>query len=79
MCTDSLGGVFVTWQDKRGGIDDDIYGTHVSSDHEIINPGSGVPIVVEGGNQVDTLSTTSAPFWATAVTLSAEGQLHSAK
>ena len=51
MCTDSLGGVFVTWQDKRGGIDDDIYGTHVSSDHEIINPGSGVPIVVEGGNQ----------------------------
>ena len=51
MCTDSLGGVFVTWQDKRGGIDDDIYGTHVSSDHQIINPGSGVPIVVEGGNQ----------------------------
>ena len=51
MCTDSLGGVFVAWQDKRGGIDDDIYGTHVSSDHEIINPGSGVPIVVEGGNQ----------------------------
>ena len=51
MCTDSLGGVFVTWQDKRGGIDDDIYGTHVSSDHQIINPGSGIPIVVEGGNQ----------------------------
>ena len=51
MCTDSLGGVFVTWQDKRGGIDDDIYGTHVSSDHQIVNPGSGVPIVVEGGNQ----------------------------
>ena len=24
MCTDSLGGVFVTWQDKRGGVDDDI-------------------------------------------------------
>ena len=51
MCTDSLGGVFVTWQDKRSGIDDDIYGTHISSDHQIINPGSGVPIVVEGGNQ----------------------------
>ncbi len=51
MCTDSLGGVFITWQDKRSGIDDDIYGTHVSSDHEIVSPGSGVPIVVEGGNQ----------------------------
>ena len=51
MCTDSLGGVFVTWQDKRGGVDDDIYGTHISSSHDIVNPGSGVPIVVEGGNQ----------------------------
>ena len=51
MCTDSLGGVFVTWQDKRGGINDDIYGTHVSADHEIVAPGSGVAIVAEGGNQ----------------------------
>jgi len=51
MCTDSLGGVYVTWQDKRGGIDDDIYGTHISADHEIVNAGSGVPIVVEGGHQ----------------------------
>ena len=51
MCTDSSGGVFVTWQDKRGGIDDDIYGTHISASHDIIAPGSGVPIVVEGGNQ----------------------------
>jgi len=51
MCTDSLGGVFVTWQDKRGGIDDDIYGTHVSANHDIISQGTGVPIVVEGGNQ----------------------------
>ncbi|MEL1225686.1 MAG: hypothetical protein VW963_03000, partial [Candidatus Neomarinimicrobiota bacterium] len=51
MCTDSLGGVFVTWQDKRSGIDDDIYGTHVTAEHEIVSPGSGVPIVVEGGNQ----------------------------
>jgi len=51
MCTDSLGGVFVTWQDKRGGVDDDIYGTHVSADHEIISPGIGVAIVIEGGNQ----------------------------
>ncbi len=51
MCTDSLGGVFVTWQDKRSAVDDDIYGTHVSANHEIVAPGSGVPIVVEGGNQ----------------------------
>ena len=51
MCTDSLGGVFVTWQDKRSGIDDDIYGTHVTADHAIVSPGTGVPIVVEGGNQ----------------------------
>ena len=51
MCTDSLGGVFVTWQDKRGGVDDDIYGTHISSDHEIVSPGTGVAIVTEGGNQ----------------------------
>ena len=51
MCTDSLGGVYVTWQDKRSGVDDDIYGTHVSSDHTIIAPGSGVPIVSLGGTQ----------------------------
>ena len=51
MCTDSLGGVFITWQDKRSGVDDDIYGTHVSSDHVIVAPGNGVPIVTEGGNQ----------------------------
>ena len=51
MCTDSLGGGFVTWQDKRGGIDDDIYGTHVAANHDIISQGTGVPIVVEGGNQ----------------------------
>lgn len=51
MCTDSLGGVFVTWQDKRSGIDDDIYGTHVSSDYTIGAPGTGYPIVVQGGSQ----------------------------
>ena len=51
MCTDSLGGVFVTWQDKRGGVDEDIYGTHVSADNEIVAPGVGVAIAVEGGNQ----------------------------
>lgn len=51
MCTDSLGGVFVTWQDKRGGIDEDIYGTHITADNEIVNPGTGAPIVVEGGHQ----------------------------
>ena len=51
MCTDSLGGVYVTWQDKRGGVDDDIYGTHVDANYNIISPGSGVPIVVQGGTQ----------------------------
>tara|TARA_B100000686_G_C16806876_1_gene991958 strand:- start:32946 stop:35966 length:3021 start_codon:yes stop_codon:yes gene_type:complete len=51
MCTDSLGGVFVSWQDKRGGVDEDIYGTHISSEHEIIAPGEGVPIANAGGNQ----------------------------
>ena len=51
MCTDSLGGVFVTWQDKRGGVDDDIYGTNISSEHDIVSPGTGVAIVTEGGNQ----------------------------
>ena len=51
MCTDSLGGAFITWQDNRGGVDDDIYGTHISSDHLIVEPGSGVSIVTEGGNQ----------------------------
>ena len=51
MCTDSLGGVFVTWQDKRGGIDEDIYGTHISAQHEVIAQGSGVPIVVAEGAQ----------------------------
>ena len=51
MCTDSLGGVFVTWQDKRNFLDDDIYGTHVSSNYEIIAPSIGVPIIQMNGNQ----------------------------
>ncbi len=51
MCTDSLGGVFVTWQDKRNFLDDDIYGTHVSSNYEIIAPSSGVSIIQMNGNQ----------------------------
>ena len=51
MCTDSLGGVFVTWQDKRGGVHDDIYGTHISADYTVMAPGSGVPIVDATGDQ----------------------------
>ena len=51
MCTDSIGGVFVVWQDKRNNIDDDIYGTHVSSEYDIIAQGSGIAIVEEMGNQ----------------------------
>jgi len=51
MCTDSSGGVFVTWQDKRNLLDDDIYGTHVSSDHDIVSPGTGVSIIEMNGTQ----------------------------
>ena len=51
MCTDSSGGVFVTWQDKRNLLDDDIYGTHVSDSHDIVAPGTGVAIIEMNGNQ----------------------------
>ena len=51
MCTDSSGGVFVTWQDKRNLLDDDIYGTHVSANHNIVSPGNGVSIIEMNGNQ----------------------------
>ncbi len=51
MCTDSLGGVFVTWQDKRNLLDDDIYGTHVSANHNIVAPGTGVSVIEMNGNQ----------------------------
>ncbi len=51
MCTDSSGGVFVTWQDKRNLLDDDIYGTHVSASHNIVAPGTGVSIIEMNGNQ----------------------------
>ncbi len=51
MCTDSSGGVFVTWQDKRNLLDDDIYGTHVSANHDIVAPGTGVSIIEMNGNQ----------------------------
>ena len=51
MCTDSSGGVFVTWQDKRNLLDDDIYGTHVSESHDIVSPGTGVAIIEMNGNQ----------------------------
>ena len=52
MCTDSLGGVFVTWQDKRNQVDEDIYGTHISANHDVIEPASGVPVIVAGGAQM---------------------------
>ena len=32
-------------------MDDDIYGTHVNNQHDIIAQGIGVPVVVEVGNQ----------------------------
>ena len=51
MCTDSLGGVYVAWQDKRNLLDDDIYGTHVSSDHQVVAPASGIAIIEMNGTQ----------------------------
>ncbi len=51
MCTDSAGGVFVTWQDNRNLLHDDIYGTHVSADHDIVSPGSGVAVIEMNGTQ----------------------------
>ncbi|NQV37550.1 MAG: T9SS type A sorting domain-containing protein [Candidatus Marinimicrobia bacterium] len=53
MCKDGSGGVYVTWQDKRNGVNDDIYGTHISSDHVIVNEGDGHPIVSFTGNQFE--------------------------
>jgi hypothetical protein len=51
MATDSMGGVFVTWEDGRNGVDTDIYGTHIDAAHTIINPGEGVPIIQVEGSQ----------------------------
>lgn len=53
MCTDSLGGVFLVWQDKRTGVDDDIYGTHVGADHQVVDQGLGVPIAIGSGAQIE--------------------------
>lgn len=51
MCTDSVGGAFITWQDKRNGVDDDIYGTHITADNSIVSPGNGVALINVSGNQ----------------------------
>ncbi len=51
MCTDSAGGVFVSWQDGRNGVDQDIYGTHISSMDDVVNPGTGVAIISQNGDQ----------------------------
>ncbi len=51
MCTDGNGGVYVTWQDGRNGVDDDIFGTHVGSDHSIVNEGIGYPVAATNGDQ----------------------------
>ncbi|MFQ6613351.1 MAG: T9SS type A sorting domain-containing protein [Fidelibacterota bacterium] len=51
MCTDSAGGVFVSWQDGRNGVDEDLFGTHISAADEIVNPGSGVAIITQNGDQ----------------------------
>lgn len=51
MCTDSSGGVFVTWQDGRNGLDEDIYGTHVDNDNFVQHEGSGTAIIEALGTQ----------------------------
>ncbi len=51
MCTDSSGGVFITWEDGRNGLDADIYGTHVDSDNNVGHPGTGVAIIEAAGTQ----------------------------
>jgi len=51
MCTDGNGGVYVTWQDGRSGVNQDIYGTHISANNDVINPGSGTSIAAAAGNQ----------------------------
>lgn len=51
MCTDSLGGVFVTWQDERNGVDQDIYGTHITTDNSVLQAGTGIPVIQMNGDQ----------------------------
>ncbi|MBT3216998.1 MAG: T9SS type A sorting domain-containing protein [Candidatus Marinimicrobia bacterium] len=51
MCTDSSGGVFITWQDGRNGLDEDIYGTHVDYNNNVGHPGIGVAIIEASGTQ----------------------------
>ncbi len=51
MCIDSLGGAYVVWQDKRFGVDEDIYGTHIDSAHNIIAAGEGIAIAFGSGAQ----------------------------
>ena len=51
MCTDSLGGAYIVWQDKRFGVDEDIYGTHIDAAHNIIAPGDGIAIAAGTGSQ----------------------------
>ncbi|NOZ75476.1 MAG: T9SS type A sorting domain-containing protein [FCB group bacterium] len=51
MCTDSLGGVFVSWQDGRNGVDEDIYGTHISASQVVVTPGTGTAIIAQNGDQ----------------------------
>lgn len=44
LVTDGSGGAFIVWQDKRGGIDFDIYVQHLNS--------SGIPLLAVGGVSV---------------------------
>ena len=51
MCTDNSGGAYIVWQDKRNGVDEDIYGTHIDANHNIVAAGEAVAIAYGSGAQ----------------------------
>ncbi len=49
--SDTLGGAFITWQDKRGGLDYDIYVQHLSSTGTCLWAANGIAVCNLTGNQ----------------------------
>ena len=45
MCKDGQGGAYIIWRDLTEGLYEHVYATHISANNEIINPGTGVPII----------------------------------
>ena len=50
MCKDGNGGAYIIWKDFEEGLSENVYATHISSNNDIINPGSGVPIITNDSN-----------------------------